>query len=96
MKDPMALGAPLAIVLFAAMAAAALRFGGQTAEAATGARQRTAPVTVTVMAHESRPQPAMTTGTHDGAGPEIFHELHAEGRNALCPVCDGQYRARIG
>jgi hypothetical protein len=23
----------------------------------------------------------------------IFHELHAAGRNALCSVCDGEYRA---
>jgi hypothetical protein len=22
----------------------------------------------------------------------VFHELHADGRNALCSVCDGQYR----
>ena len=22
----------------------------------------------------------------------VFHELHANGRNALCSVCDGQYR----
>jgi hypothetical protein len=22
----------------------------------------------------------------------IFHELHADGRNALCAVCDSQYR----
>jgi hypothetical protein len=23
----------------------------------------------------------------------IFHELHADGRHALCSVCDGQYRS---
>ena len=23
----------------------------------------------------------------------IFHELHADGRNALCAVCDGQYES---
>jgi hypothetical protein len=22
----------------------------------------------------------------------VFHELHADGRNALCSVCDGHYR----
>ncbi len=22
---------------------------------------------------------------------DIFHELHADGRNAACTVCDGQY-----
>jgi hypothetical protein len=21
----------------------------------------------------------------------VFHELHADGRNPLCPVCDGRY-----
>ena len=24
---------------------------------------------------------------------DIFHELHADGRNALCEVCDGQYES---
>jgi hypothetical protein len=23
----------------------------------------------------------------------VFHELHPDGRNALCAVCDGQYRS---
>jgi hypothetical protein len=23
----------------------------------------------------------------------IFHELHADGRHALCNICDGQYRS---
>jgi len=23
---------------------------------------------------------------------DIFHELHADGRNAACTVCDDQYR----
>jgi hypothetical protein len=23
---------------------------------------------------------------------QVFHELHADGRNALCAVCDSQYR----
>lgn len=117
MKNRMALGLPLAIVLFAAVAAAALRAGGQTSEAAMGARHRTAPVTAT--ADKSRPQPtaptatATTTGAHDSAGHEmagppgpqgrpvsaveptqqVFHELHADGRNALCGVCDTQYQS---
>ena len=38
--------------------------------------------------------------THDPACPassveqmnDVFHELHAEGRHALCAVCDSQYR----
>jgi hypothetical protein len=26
-----------------------------------------------------------------GQAEHIFHELHADGRNALCVVCDSQY-----
>jgi hypothetical protein len=47
----------------------------------------TEPERVTVTAKESRPQPAVTAGSH------VFHELHPDGRNALCAVCDGQYRS---
>jgi hypothetical protein len=46
-------------------------------------------------ADESPAQPAVATGTHDSAAEQmrrIFHELHADGRNAQCAVCDGQYR----
>jgi len=25
----------------------------------------------------------------------VFHELHADGRNALCAVCDGQYQSGV-
>jgi hypothetical protein len=59
------------------------------------------------------PEPAVTIGTHNGAGHEmpgppgspgrppstveqmhyVFHELHPDGRNALCAVCDSQYRS---
>jgi hypothetical protein len=34
----------------------------------------------------SRPACAVEQAQH------IFHELHADGRNALCVVCDSQYR----
>ena len=46
-------------------------------------------------ADESRPQPAATAGLHDSAAEQmrhIFHELHADGRNAHCAVCDSQYQ----
>jgi hypothetical protein len=28
-----------------------------------------------------------------GRSQHIFHELHPQGRNALCAVCDGQYQS---
>ena len=28
-----------------------------------------------------------------GRAQHIFHELHPQGRNAVCVVCDGQYRS---
>jgi hypothetical protein len=93
MKTGIALGLPLATLLFAAAAAVALRARGQRAEATRGARHRIAPGTST--AGESRPRPAATAGMHGGAAEQVqlaFHELHADGRNALCAVCDSQYR----
>jgi hypothetical protein len=35
-----------------------------------------------------------SAGQPDGVAEQrqrVFHELHAAGRNALCPVCDRQY-----
>jgi hypothetical protein len=106
MKNPMAPDIPLAIVLFAAMAAVALRAAARRPEPRSVPGTGPAPVT----ADERRPRAAATTGTHDGAGHEmarppgpgrpasaveqmqhVFHELHPAGRNALCTVCDGQY-----
>jgi hypothetical protein len=78
----------LAIVLFAAMAAVALR------AAARRPQPRRVPGT----------EPEPVTGTADQGPPgqptsaveqmqRVFHELHADGRNALCTVCDDQYAA---
>ena len=40
------------------------------------------------------PRQAATDGTHDGHEMQyVFHELHPDGRNALCAVCDSQYRS---
>ncbi len=39
-------------------------------------------------------KPAGTPGRPDSAGEQmehIFHELHADGRNALCGICNSQY-----
>jgi hypothetical protein len=101
MKDTLAQGIPLGIVLSAAVATVALR------AAARRQQPRWLPRT------EPEPVAATTGGTHDGAGHEmpgppgspgrppgtveqmhyVFHELHPDGRNALCAVCDGQYRS---
>ena len=81
MKNGMAPNIALAIGLFAAAAAIALRAAAR------------------------RPQPRWVSGR--GPGPDrpggpadavertqtIFHELHADGRNAACAVCDNQYRS---
>jgi hypothetical protein len=112
MKDRIAPDIPLAIVLFAAVAAvAAVALRAAARRPAPRPVPGTEPAPVTVTADESRPWPAVTTGTQDGAGDEmarppgppdrpataveqmqhVFHELHADGRNALCAVCDSQY-----
>ena len=110
MKNTMAPGIPLVIVLLAAAATVALRAAARRQEPRWLAG--TEPGPVPVMAGESRPRPAVTTGPQDGAGHEmrrqpgppaqppsdveqmqyVFHELHPDGRNALCAVCDDQYR----
>jgi hypothetical protein len=109
MKNLMAPNIPLAIVLFAAVAAVALRAAARRPEPPEA--PGTGPALVTVMAGQSQPQPAVTTGTHDGTrggmarppappgrpasaidqAQHIFHELHADGRNTFCAVCDSQY-----
>ena len=111
MKDTLARGIPLALVLSAAVATVALRAAARRQQ--PGWLPCTEPEPVTATAGESRPWPAVTVGTHDGAGHEmpgppgspgrppstveqmhyVFHELHPDGRNALCAVCDGQYRS---
>jgi hypothetical protein len=97
----------LAIVLFAAVAAVALRAVARRPEPLEA--PGTGPAPVTVMTGQS--QPAVATGTHYGAGGEmarppappgrlvsavdqaqhIFHELHPYGRNTFCTVCESQY-----
>jgi hypothetical protein len=108
MKTRMALDIPLAIVLFTAVTAVAGRAAVRRPEPRWGSG--TGPAPVTAPAGESRPQPAVTTCTREGARHEkvrppgqpgrpasaveqmqhIFHELHADGRNALCAVCESQ------
>ena len=90
MKNTMAPGIPLAIVLFAAVATVALRAVSRRQEPRRLPGTEPEPVT----ADESRPQPPSAVDQMQ----DVFHELHPAGRNALCAVCDGQLarRARIG
>jgi hypothetical protein len=111
MKNTLAPGIPLAIVLSAAVATVALWAAARRQEPRR--LRGTEPEPVTVTAEESRPWPAVTAGTHDGAGHEmpgptgspsrppstveqtqyVFHELHPDGRNALCAICNGHRSA---
>jgi hypothetical protein len=104
MKNRMPSNIPLALVIFAAVAAVALRAATRRPRWVLG----TEPAPVTATADDSRPQPAVTAGMHDTAGhgmakppgtpgrpdsavEQVFHELHADGHNALCGVCDSKY-----
>lgn len=80
MKNTLAPGIPLAIVL-AAAATVALR------AAATRQEPRWVPGT------EPEPVAARSAENRVEQLKYVFHELHPDGRNALCAVCDGQYRS---
>jgi hypothetical protein len=86
MKNMMTPHITLAIVLVGAMAAVALRAAVRRPE------QRWAPgagsVPVAVRPLGFRGPPAIATEQMQ----DIFHELHADGRHAVCTVCDSQYR----
>jgi hypothetical protein len=80
MKNPMAPNMVLAIVVFAAVAAVALRAAARRPEPPEALG--TGPAPVTVMAGQSQPRPAVTTGTHDGAGGEMARRPASPGRPA--------------
>jgi hypothetical protein len=84
MKNQMTLSIPLAAVLSGAVVTVALRAAARRQQARSMPGTEPAPVAVTV--GESRPASAVEQIQH------VFHELHADGRNALCAVCDSQYR----
>jgi hypothetical protein len=82
MKNTLAPGIPLVIVLAAAVATVALR------AAAMRQQPRWLPGT--------EPGPPGSPGRPPGTVEQmqyVFHELHPAGRNALCAVCDAQYRS---
>ena len=80
MKNMMTPHITLAIVLVAAMAAVALRVAARRPEPRWAPGAGSAPVAVS-------PPGSATEQMQD-----IFHELHADGRHAVCTVCDSQYR----
>jgi hypothetical protein len=77
MKNTLAPGIALTIVLSAAVATVTLR----------AAARRQEPRSLPGTEPEERPP------STDEQMQYVFHELHPYGRNALCAVCDGQYRA---
>jgi hypothetical protein len=105
MKNRLPPNVPVAIALFAAVAAVA-RWAAARQPAPPGVLS-TKPALVTATAEDNRRQPAVTAGLDRPAGQEmakppgapdrpdgsveqmqyVFHELHAEGRHALCEVC---------
>ena len=79
MKNTLAPGVPLAIVLSAAVA---------TWPAVTVGTQDGAGHEMPGPPGSPRRPPSTVDQTQ-----YVFHELHPDGRNALCAVCDGQYRS---
>lgn len=86
MKNLMTPNITLAIVLVAAMAAVALRAAARRPEPRWASGARSAPAAV--MTPGSPGQPASDAEQMQ----DVFHELHADGRHAVCTVCDSQYR----
>jgi hypothetical protein len=86
MKNVMTPNIALAIVLVAAMAAVALRAAARRPEPRWASGTGSAPVALRTPRSPGRPASAAEQMQ------DIFHELHPDGRNAVCTVCDSQYR----
>ena len=86
MKNLMTPNITLAIVLVAAMAAVALRATARRPEPRWASSAGSAPI-----AAKAPGSPARSASVVEQMQ-DIFHELHADGRNAVCTVCDSQYR----
>jgi len=85
MKNLVTPNVTLAIVLLAAMAAVALRAAVRRPAPRWAAGAESAPIAVRTPSPPGRPA-SVAEQMQD-----IFHELHADGRNAACTVCDRQY-----
>ena len=86
MKNMMTPHITLAIVLVAGMAAVALRAAARRPEPRWAPGAGSVPVAVRPPGFRGLPAGA-TEQMQD-----IFHELHADGRHAVCTVCDSRYR----
>jgi hypothetical protein len=86
MKNLMMPNITVAVVLLAAMAAVALRAAARRPEPRWAPSAESAPIAVRTPGSPGRPASAAERMQ------DIFHELHADGRNAACTVCDSQYR----
>jgi hypothetical protein len=103
----MAPGIPLAIAVVAALVLAALRAAARRPGSPRMPGPAPVPVTadqirprpaVTTGTHDPAVRQRARLPRPPGRPPRaaeqaqhIFHELHADGRNALCVVCDSQY-----
>jgi hypothetical protein len=85
MRNQIAPNVSLAIALSTAAATVALRAAARRRESRPVPSTEPAPVTAT--ADECRP---LTTGVIEQTQ-HVFHELHADGHNPLCAVCDNKY-----
>ena len=85
MKNVMTPNITLVIVLLAAMAAIALRAAARRPEPRWAPATESAPIAVRISGSLGLPASAAEQMQ------DIFHELHADGRNAACTVCDSQY-----
>ena len=85
MKNVVTPNVTLAIVLLAAMAAVALR------AAVRRPAPRWAPAAGSALIAVRTPSPPARPASVAAQMQDIFHELHADGRNAACTVCDRQY-----
>jgi hypothetical protein len=85
MKNVMTPNITLAMVLLAALAAVALRAAARRPGPRSAPGAGSAPITVRPPGPPARPASAIAQMQ------DIFHELHADGRNAACTVCDGLY-----
>jgi hypothetical protein len=85
MKNLVTPNVTLAIVLLAAMAAVALRAAVRRPAPRLAPGTESAPIAVRTPSPPGRPA-SVAEQMQD-----IFHELHADGRNAACTVCEHQY-----
>ena len=86
MKNVMTPNITLAIVLVAAMAAVALRAAARRPEPRWASGAESAAIVL-----KTPSSPGRTASAAEQVQ-DIFHELHPDGRNAVCTVCDSQYR----